>query len=175
MCDVRALNLRCAYARAVAMAAMDAEAGEMAVSDCLADVAVLAFNVSEDGPQDVPALLADVPSMVAAWEYGVELASSHDAQEDADEGAEAPSWAVQTWESGDWLTTPYPTLDDAMTAFLIAPESANARLTFGGEIGMASAADDADTVCTLPAHLARQMLDAHDRIYQILSHDQKGV
>ncbi len=168
MCDVRALNLRCDYARAAVLAVIDAEAGEMAMSDCLADVAVLAFNASEDEPQAVPVLMADVPAMVAAWEYGAELAFSHDAQEHDDEGAEAPRWAVQTCESGDWLTTPYPTLDVAMSAFLCAPKSANARLTCGGEIGMASAAAD-DSVCTLPAHLARQMLDAHDRIYQILS------
>lgn len=174
MSDAQVLNLRCDYARAAVLAVIDAEAAELAMGDCLADVAVLAYNVSEDEPREVPTLLADVPAMVAAWHYGAELAVCHDQamQEHDDEATEAPRWAVQTWESGDWMATPYPTLDEAMTAFLSAPKSVNARLTFGGDIGMASEPGD-DTVCNLPPNLARQMLDSHDRIYQFLS--QKGV
>lgn len=90
------------------------------------------------------------------------------------EGCGKPSWSVQTWKpaepnvedrTGEWSIDAYPTLDEAMLAFLESPPSSKARLTLGEEIGMTTDSED-DAVCMFPSHVANMMLDAHERVCQ---------
>lgn len=81
--------------------------------------------------------------------------------------ANETGWCVEVWVGGDqgeWSVTAYECLEEAMKAFLKVPASVKNRLTFGGEVGMCGGAEESE-VCGLPADVANQMLDAHDRLF----------